>query len=224
MSKGAEAIAAYVPLSSRSVCTKGPEESPTNLEEEEWILRQQLTGVVSRLVIYGVGEHPRHDILGLRSGGYQRIMVTSVREGGPASRAGVITGDELVSINGRKDFKHVPVDVIHASLRAPVTLVFVGFVGSLQAEVRLNRQDSELAGLPMKQSILGPEAGGQVQVLDAVVFQDVSAPLFLASGEEEVGDHSNNQALYELRREDAKELITRVQRTIGRELAGALLV
>lgn len=193
--------------------------SPMSQEEEEWLARQRLTGAIGRLVEYRLGDRPREDILGLRSGGNTRVMVTSVKDGGPAQRAGVTAGDELVSINGSKDFCNQPAEKIHESLRAPVTLIFVGFVGKLHAEVRLNRVEA-VAGLSGRTSVVAGERGKQVQLCDEVVFKAGNAPLFLTTKVRRRGsgfDEGGAESMYELRREDARDMIHRVQRALGRD-------
>lgn len=154
----------------------GPAVEP---EEEEWDARQQQTGAAGRLVIYEVGDRPRDDVL-LRGGGGRRIMVAAVTDGGKASQAGVKAGDVLVSINGSKEFKSKTADVVHASLVAPVMLVFLGFVGKLQAEVRLNYKQ-KLPGLSCQHQVLYGRPENPVQVIDQVVFQPSNATLFLAT-------------------------------------------
>lgn len=139
-------------------------------EDLEWDLRQKQTGAAGRMVIYENGERPREDIM-LRGGSGRRIMVTAVSEGGKAARAGVQAGDVLVSINGKKDFNGNSADVVHATLVAPVLLVFLGFVGKLQAEVRLNYAESH-AGMGMRENFLTTRPHeGTVEIFEEVVFQ-----------------------------------------------------
>mmetsp|Transcript_71600 Transcript_71600/g.142078 ORF Transcript_71600/g.142078 Transcript_71600/m.142078 type:complete len:563 (+) Transcript_71600:109-1797(+) len=111
-------------------------------EEDEWDKRQRTSGSVGRLVTYHEGEHPRDDVV-LRGGGQHHIVVAGVREGGPAARAGVKAGDRLASVNGRRHFEGLPADVVRGQIDAPAVLVFMGFVGKLQAEVRLTCGDTE---------------------------------------------------------------------------------
>lgn len=148
-------------------------------EDEEWDARQQQTGAAGRLVIYEAGERPREDIL-LRGGGSRRIMVASVTEGGKAAQAGVKAGDVLVSLDGTKEFKGQSADAVHAGLRAPVMLVFMGFVGKLHAEVRLNYKQ-KICGLSSQHQVIYGRPESPVQVVDEVVFQPSNATLFLAT-------------------------------------------
>lgn len=153
-------------------------------EEEEWFARQRLTGAIGRLVRYNEAEiTPKDDILGLRCTRRGRIMVTAVRENGIAAKAGVVAGDELVSIDGRKEFVGHPAHVVHASLRAPVTLVFLGFVGKLQAEVRVKRPPEPKCGLAPGTEILVASVDKQqpppIKLCDAVVFQQGESPSLL---------------------------------------------
>lgn len=148
-------------------------------EEEEWDARQKQTGAAGRLVVYSEGDRPRDDLL-LRGGAGRRVIVTAVTEDGKAHKAGVKAGDVLVSINGKKDFTDKTADVIHAGLTAPVMLVFMGFVGKLQAEVRLNYAE-KVAGMASQQQVVFGRPDAPVQVIDEVVFQPSSAPLFLTT-------------------------------------------
>lgn len=206
-----------LPLPQGYCATYQPNEQGHN-EEEEWLARQRLTGAIGRLVRYFEGDAPKDDILGLRSTRRGRIMVTAVREHGAAAKAGVAVGDELVSIDGRKEFVGHPAHVVHASLRAPVTLVFLGFVGKLQAEVRVKRPPEPRCGLPSGQDVVNfPDRFAGVQLCDAVVFQPDHTSLLLATGmhEEYESEHPPPQheegdsktLMWEVQREDARNLI-----------------
>mmetsp|Transcript_61425 Transcript_61425/g.146437 ORF Transcript_61425/g.146437 Transcript_61425/m.146437 type:complete len:532 (+) Transcript_61425:102-1697(+) len=203
----------------------------TSNEDEEWKSRQRINGVIGRMVRYLSGERPSEDILRLRSSRYGRIVVTAVREGGPASRAGVVAGDELVSIDGWKGFAKCAPHVIHACLKAPVTLIFVGFVGRLQAEVRVKPLPQPRLGMPRGQRLVGETAqtatsSSSVQLCDAVVFQQDPASIFILTREDADGNGNGSSgnpdeavrappvppirppnALYELGHEDAKSLV-----------------
>lgn len=189
-------------------------------EEEEWLARQRLTGAIGRLVRYAEADAPKDDILGLRCTRRGRIMVTAVRENGIAMKAGVVAGDELVSIDGRKEFTGHPAHVVHASLRGPVTLVFLGFVGKLQAEVRVKRPPEPRCGLPPGTDVVthGIERSNgipQVQLCDAVVFQQDNASILIATEPSEVDASSRDDrqsadktaVMYELQREDARSML-----------------
>lgn len=205
-------------------------------EEEEWLARQRLTGAIGRLVRYNEGEiTPKDDILGLRCTRRGRIMVTAVHENGIAMKAGVAAGDELVSIDGRKEFVGHPAHVVHASLRAPVTLVFLGFVGKLQAEVRVKRPPEPKCGLAPGTDIVvhGVEKShSSAKLCDAVVFKqgDLTSLLITAGADEQaraeelqqpttasldqtvelgppVPATASKTVMYELQREDARNLV-----------------
>eukprot|EP00408_Alexandrium_pacificum_P064190 CAMPEP_0171159094 /NCGR_PEP_ID=MMETSP0790-20130122/2861_1 /TAXON_ID=2925 /ORGANISM="Alexandrium catenella, Strain OF101" /LENGTH=448 /DNA_ID=CAMNT_0011623579 /DNA_START=92 /DNA_END=1439 /DNA_ORIENTATION=- len=148
-------------------------------EEEEWDTRQQQTGAAGRLVVYEEGERPRSDVM-LRGGNGRRVMVSAVTEGGKAAQAGVKAGDVLVSIDGKKDFKDKSADHVHAALKGPVMLVFLGFVGKLQAEVRLNYKQ-KLCGLSSQHQVVFGRPDAPVQVVDEVIFQPAMATLLLAT-------------------------------------------
>jgi hypothetical protein len=148
-------------------------------EESEWIARQQQTGAAGRLVVYEQGELPRRDFL-LRGGSGRRIMVAAVTDGGKAAQAGVKPGDVLVSIDGRKGFSDQSADQVHANLRSPVLLVFMGFVGKLQAEVRLNYKQ-KICGLSSQHPVVLGRGDAPMHVMDEVVFQLGSAALLLTT-------------------------------------------
>jgi len=116
-------------------------------EDEEWQKRQRVTGVVGRLVQYDHDDDPTKDILGLSRTKQGRIMVNVIDKYGPAAIAGVTAGDQLVSINGQKDFGTAEPEDIRMSLEAPATLVFIGFAGHERGEVRINHGDEHLCGI-----------------------------------------------------------------------------
>uniref|UniRef100_A0A6T8WMZ0 PDZ domain-containing protein n=1 Tax=Noctiluca scintillans TaxID=2966 RepID=A0A6T8WMZ0_NOCSC len=192
-------------------------------EDEEWWMRQRTNGVIGRLVRYSVGDTPCEDILRLRCSRHGRIVVAAVREDGSASKAGVSAGDQLVSIDGWKGFAKCSPGLIHSNLRAPVTLIFVGFVGKLQAEVRVKPVAQPRFGLPPDVNVAGASSrASSVQLYDAVVFQPEAVSLLLMTKEEgkdarhgssgsgsNVGRPERARALYELQREDAKGLVER---------------
>jgi len=165
----------------RSYC--GLEEtpkSPTFREEQAWAERQRLTGAACRLVEYKPGDDPRID-LQLRGGGPHRIVVAACAKFGTAAQVGVVVGDVLVSIDGAKDFQGRTAEEVHARLCAPVTLVFMGFVGKLEAEVRLEARRPSCCLSSQHRIIDGGSTGAPVRVVDAVVFQPSKAALLLAT-------------------------------------------
>mmetsp|Transcript_79067 Transcript_79067/g.206234 ORF Transcript_79067/g.206234 Transcript_79067/m.206234 type:complete len:574 (+) Transcript_79067:127-1848(+) len=186
-------------------------------EEEEWDTRQQQTGAAGRLVVYDVGDRPREDLT-LRGGGaHHRIMVAAVTDGGKAAAAGVKAGDVLVSINGFKEFKGQSADAVHVTLRAPLTLVFLGFVGKLQAEVRLTNAD-HVCGISYRREVLRGSFEAPVQVCEESIFNAGLASLFLTVSHP-AGDAASNrdaahQPLFELQNNEAKGLIRRALRRV----------
>merc|ERR1719401_694155 len=146
----------------------------------EWDKRQKLTGVAARLVTYQRHESPQQDFT-LRGGGgdNRRIVVASLRDDGPACASGVVAGDLLVSIDGKKDFIGKSADDIHAELLAPVSLVFMGFVGKLCAEVRLGGKAASNVGVSASDDVVC-RRDQTLEVTDEVVFQ-ATAPLLLAT-------------------------------------------
>lgn len=187
-------------------------------EEEEWLLRQRISGVICRMVKYVDGDSPAEDIVGLRCSRRGRIMVTAVREHGKAARAGVAAGDELKSIDGWKGFQDCPAHVIHRSLRAPATLIFVGFVGKLQAEVRV-KQPVHRCGIPSDRDIMTAPVAGKacpsVRLCDEVVFKPRGSSLFIATKQTSSRrardaapqEADEKHAMYELRSDEARFVV-----------------
>eukprot|EP00971_Amphidinium_carterae_P189384 3759217-Amphidinium_carterae.1 len=125
-------------------------------EEALWMARQQMTGAVARMVVYAQGERPMDDILSLQRTPHGHLMVMAMLLDGPAAMAGVARGDVLVSINGRRPPVRAQEDKILVSLRGPVTLVFLGFVGKIQAEVQVAQPDAPSCGLPESVDLVVP--------------------------------------------------------------------
>lgn len=153
-------------------------------EEEEWLARKRLTGAVGRLVRYMEDEKPSDDVLGLRISRHGRIMVTALNLDGNAAKCGVSTGDQLASINGRHVYAVGSTNAILANVRPPVTLVFLGFAGKLQAEVRVRQPDQPKCGMNPateivyhNRTVLLP-----MRLTEAIVFQQrLSSSLFIAT-------------------------------------------
>mmetsp|Transcript_44779 Transcript_44779/g.103594 ORF Transcript_44779/g.103594 Transcript_44779/m.103594 type:complete len:314 (+) Transcript_44779:118-1059(+) len=132
--------------SSAPPATVDPERAKAMKDEEMWLARKQLTGVVARMVSYAPGEKPADDVLSLQRTPNGDLMVVSLCPDGPASMAGIVRGDKLVSINGQKTPAQAREDVILTGLRGPMTLVFLGFVGKIQAEVQVAQPDAPSCG------------------------------------------------------------------------------
>lgn len=163
-------------------------------EEDEWAQRQARTGTVGRLVQYAENEKPRDDFL-LRGGCGRHVVVAAVRDGGPASKVGVKAGDRLSSIDGNKEFRQLPTDTIREQLTAPTVLVFLGFVGKLQAEVRLSCSD-RVCGLTAQQSAVMQReksaADSRFAICEETVFNSSSASLFLTASAGHRGKFPNS--------------------------------
>ncbi|CAE7312907.1 GIP [Symbiodinium sp. KB8] len=114
-----------------------------------------------------------------QGGGARRVVVASVRRGGLADKAGIKSGDLLVSINGKKDFAGLSASKILQRMRGAVTLVFLGFIGKWHAEVRLNTKESP-CGLQSEMPIALGRPDAPLQVYEEIVFQPTTAPLLLA--------------------------------------------
>lgn len=165
--------------SPHAYCTSSKPSSVVDPEEEEWDARQRQTGATGRLVSYDRLDFPREDFT-LRGGNGKRVVVNAVMEGGIAARAGVKAGDVLVSIDGNKDFMERSAAELHSSLAPPVMLVFMGFVGKLQAEVRLQHKQKS-CGLPTQDEVFLGSRDKPVRVSDEVIFRPCSATLILAT-------------------------------------------
>jgi len=191
--------------------------------DEEWDARQKRTGATGRLVVYEPGDCPADEFL-LRGSSGGRVVVERVFEGGKAQCAGVKVGDVLVSINGKKDFLHESANAVHLRLVPPVTLVFMGFVGDLYAEVQLSSARSNTCGLASLDQVIRGHHDSTVQFIDEVVFQPTTAGLFLTTGEQPgIGrtdihspfERPHPRSLYELQSADARALVRRVMLRIG---------
>jgi len=143
-----------------------------------WDQRQQRSGAIGRLVIYDKGQSPKEDIH-LRGGGHHHIVIVGCREGGQAARAGVKVGDRLVSIDGKKDLLALQAEAVQERLEAPVLLVFLGFVGKLEAEVRLKAKD-QVCGISSREEAVQGMDGAPLQLCEERVLDVGTAPLFLA--------------------------------------------
>jgi len=142
-----------------------------------WDQRQQRTGAIARLVVYDKGQSPKKD-MHLRGGGRHHIILVGCCEGGQAARAGVKVGDRLVSIDGKKDLLGLSAQAVHEQLEAPVLLVFLGFVGKLDAEVRLRAKD-EVCGISSRQQTIQGSDGDLLELCEERVLNVGRAPLFL---------------------------------------------
>mmetsp|Transcript_79142 Transcript_79142/g.246446 ORF Transcript_79142/g.246446 Transcript_79142/m.246446 type:complete len:419 (+) Transcript_79142:630-1886(+) len=152
-------------------------------EEDEWMARKRLTGAVGRLAHYREGQRPVDDILGLTRTRYGRIKVTALRKNGTAQSAGVEVGDQLISIDGQRPSDHSVAEAIRTSLKAPSTLIFMGFAGKLQAEVRVRQPDEPRCGLPHFADVAiaayDRRVNSHVELCNAVVFQTPGTSLLL---------------------------------------------
>lgn len=184
-------------------------------EEVEWDTRQRKSGTVGRLAVYHAGDCPREDVV-LRGGGRKHIVVAGVREGGQAARVGVRAGDRLVSIDGKKDFLGLTADAVSDNLVAPSVLVFLGFVGKLQAEVRLTCGDS-VCGVSARHDIAKGSADAPVTLCEQRTFNAGIASLFLTvNAAEEIGSQDGGHPsfspqlpLFELQHREAHSLVKR---------------
>jgi len=203
-------------------------------EEEEWELRQRKSGSVGRLVVYNAGERPKEDVVLRGGGGRRHIVVAGVREGGQAARTGVRAGDRLVSIDGQKDFLGLPADVVRERLRAPTVLVFLGFVGKLQAEVRLTNSDHS-CGISARREVCRGSTEAPLTLCEQRIFDAGLASLFLTVPDENGEGRSaamhmdmnqnrqspSSQAIFELPRSEAHGLVKRALRRLEVDEGGS---
>jgi len=160
-----------------------PSKDTSNLDHfldeqtEQWDQRQQRSGAVGRLVVYHEGQSPKHDVF-LRGGGCHHIVVANLTDGGYAMQAGVKIGDRLVSVDGKKDLLGLQAETVQDALEAPVALVFLGFVGKLEAEVRI-LETNKICGISSQQQVQGMD-GAPLRLCDERVLNVGRAPLFLA--------------------------------------------
>jgi len=147
-------------------------------ETERWDQRQQKSGAIGRLVLYHANQSPKEDVF-LRSDGHHHIVLAGLRDGGQAARAGVSVGDRLVSIDGKKDLLGLQAEAIQEGLKAPVALVFLGFVGKHEAEVRV-RYVEQVCGISSRQEAVRGIKSAPMQLCEQRVFNVGRAHLFLA--------------------------------------------
>lgn len=190
-------------------------------EERQWIERQRCTGSVGKMVVYNAMDRPADDFT-LRGGAGRPVVVTGVRQGGPAWKAGVREGDRLVSVEGSKEFLELAADDVRLRLHGPVTLVFCGFVGKLQAEVRLNGADPPF-GLDATETVLNTPQG-KVTLIEDRVLGNRTSSLFLSvhgsptrrrgsGARQQISPTKRQGSVLELQQTDARNLLRKAQMT-----------
>lgn len=197
-------------LQPAATCADTRRDDPTladrmDQEDEEWLHRQQRTGTVGRLAMYAADQSPSQDIV-LRGGMDHPVVVAAVRESGPAASAGVKAGDRLVSIDGKKELRGRSVEAVWSLIQPPVMLVFLGFVGKLQAEVRLSSSDQS-CGLSSRNDVVTGLADDPFQVEEEKVFKPGLASLFLVVGQSNYSCSAEADPLFELRHCEATQLL-----------------
>lgn len=197
--------------------------SSTEEKETEWTARMRSTGAVSRLVAYAAGDKPSMDFK-FRGGEGSPVVVEAVRERSTALKCGVRPGDRLASIDGTKEFLALAADQVRSLLRAPTTLVFMGFVGQQRAEVQLN-SNASICGFSAKENVFNKMPDAFV-VCEETVFEPGSASLFFTTRLSEAEKSRTMQPtrarrkttpanleavtpLFELRREEAHRIVHR---------------
>merc|ERR1712087_355996 len=171
---------------------------------------------------YHAGDNPREDVV-LRGGGRRHIVVAGIREGGQAARVGVRAGDRLVSIDGKKDFLGQSADDVRERLEAPAVLVFLGFVGKLQAEVRLTCQD-HVCGISTRQEVVKGSSDAPLTLCEERVINAGFASLFLTVADKDQPDHETDAdgkvqpvqqlPMFELQHKEAHSLVKRALRRL----------
>lgn len=193
-------------------------------EYQAWLARKRVTGVVSRQVQYLEGQRPGDDILHLYRSRQRRIVVSSLRQDGIACRSGVCPGDQLVSIDGKKDFEYRRVKEILDGLTGPVSLIFIGFCGKLQAEVLISHNRRLQCGVSDRTDIcsvakwLDPHRHAiSTSLHDAVVFTiNTASILMLTRMQESESDKANDHGyfMYELSKRDANRIVLNVMQRL----------
>mmetsp|Transcript_46884 Transcript_46884/g.118790 ORF Transcript_46884/g.118790 Transcript_46884/m.118790 type:complete len:435 (+) Transcript_46884:1-1305(+) len=122
-----------------------------NEDSDPWEERRQRTGASARLVRYQPGDQPRRDV-SFSGGDGKRIQVAWMRAQGRTHLAGVKLGDTLASIDGWRVPKEEDAESVYNRVNAPCILVFLGFVGKMNAEVRLTTQLPKL-GLSLREHL-----------------------------------------------------------------------
>mmetsp|Transcript_38472 Transcript_38472/g.86501 ORF Transcript_38472/g.86501 Transcript_38472/m.86501 type:complete len:445 (-) Transcript_38472:69-1403(-) len=200
-----------------------------DMGDQEWFDRVRITGVVGRLVQYPEGRYAAYDIKGLARTPAGHLLVTQVSQIGPANQHGVKPGDRLVSINGQKPCPFAQADEILRSLSGPTSLVFLGFIGKIPAEVLVDTEDSCNCGLPQSADLVrwddscaadkqGPKP--HIEVHDEYIFHPGAATLMLETQRERgtpraprsrSGENvaASPVPLYELHQSDAQTILTK---------------
>jgi len=180
--------------------------------EADWSARRRHSGAVCRLVEYQSGDKPSDDLL-LSGGMGMPVVVSAVQAGGVASKCGVQRGDRLASVDGCKDFFQVPAEQTMNTLRGPTTLIFVGFVGHMRAEVHLHRSNSS-CGLPARKNVIPPRMSNNFTLVEETVFHPGRASLFfMVDRKSQPSEHGGQKCMLELCRDEAHRLVKRALKT-----------
>lgn len=194
---------------------------------DKWVAERKRRGTTGRLITYENGEHPVDDFA-ICGGDCNPVVVSNIIVGGKAFFAGVKVGDLLASIDGERDFFMESASCITKRLSPPVTLVFMGFAGDLEAEVRLRCHRPSCGILSLDRVMLRPdEVHSTVQVKDEVIFQPTTAALLLTTTAEDppapktgrfglgrIGQPSNN-LVYEIDNDEARVLVRHAVLRLG---------
>lgn len=97
-------------------------------------------------------------------------------------------GDQLLSINGLKDFYGKKPEEIRRNLASPATLVFVGFAGHPRGEVRIHQYGTASCGLPETTDVIQGDWGESATAIsrspgamlqEMAVFRNTPQALFM---------------------------------------------
>lgn len=178
--------------------------------DDEWSARARLTGTVARMVQYSSMERPIDDIFGLQATSQGRIILSSSRINGPCARAGVAVGDQLVCIDGKRDFNVYAADTLIREMKPPAHLIFLGFVGKLQAEVRVKQPDQPRCGMSPEVALYEPVAskpGCHVEQCETVIFTSPPHSMMITARKGERDACEESAVTYELKRDEARRLV-----------------
>mmetsp|Transcript_26691 Transcript_26691/g.48940 ORF Transcript_26691/g.48940 Transcript_26691/m.48940 type:complete len:444 (+) Transcript_26691:45-1376(+) len=199
-----------------------------DMGDQEWFERMRITGAVGRLVQYPDGRYAAYDVKGLVRTPAGHLLVTQVSPIGPANQHGVKAGDRLVSINGQKPSPFAQADEVLRTLSGPTSLVFLGFIGTIGAEVLIDTEDHCNCGLPQSADLVrwddaADKAGPtpHIEVHDEYIFHPGAATLMLeahpkrGSPRAAVNSSRGEEAaldpvpLYQLRQSEAQTILTK---------------
>lgn len=214
-----------LPISSGPECLT---KSSGTSDQDSWEQRRKTQGCVARLVKYSAGSPVDDiDLQEAWSGPTRVLVVVRLAYNGNAYRCGLAIGDRLVSVDGRRDMQNFRLGSLKEPLPRSVTLVFLGFVGSARAEVRLSEDEEPFcaAGLGSKETVLESSEKQTISLVDQRVFESYhgsAASLLFSMAPHVVADYScpgemESESIFELRSDEASRIVREVTEQFQRE-------